>query len=245
VTYPRDFTQEENEIFDWLLPRGRETYARIRDHLDRSLVIGEGRWGSGDLLCIEPPIPEVYDTIPPMTEVIASGVFTSSGEECSISVHSPNSDSIIEVQITGSISGDIQPLWCYSYWQTGMLSPRLNASVREVLIPVINGQMILAISPDERSVWLHHPNGWNQLVPVTKFADELMRVHKIRDAKIVTDPSNMFTMLSSFSDAEISLGFREYARRSKHFESLIPILTETGTQPKKRTFFSSILRRKK
>ena len=73
---------------------------------------------------------------------------------------------------------------------------------------------ILVISKSQKSMWLHHPNGMNRLIPATGLNDELLRIRGIRDFEQVSNTAQFFTRVDDFSDAEVRLAFAEYIKRS-------------------------------
>ena len=73
---------------------------------------------------------------------------------------------------------------------------------------------ILVISKSQKTMWLHHPNGMNRLLPVTGLNDELLRTRGIRDFAQVSNTAQFFTRIDDFSDADVRLALAEYIKRS-------------------------------
>jgi hypothetical protein len=99
----------------------------------------------------------------------------------------------------------------------------------------------LAISRENRSLWLHHhSSGWNQLIPVTMFYDELLRTKHIRDAALITKPSTFFDKVDEFQDYEYRTALQEYNSRKGNKLDLNGLII-SETRELKKSFFGKIL----
>ena len=91
---------------------------------------------------------------------------------------------------------------------------------------------MLAITPKKKVLWLHHiSSGFNQLIPVTAFYDELLRTKHIRDANLISHPATFFDRINDFSDAEYIQALLEYNKKASRKFDASDIATET---PKKK-----------
>jgi hypothetical protein len=83
------------------------------------------------------------------------------------------------------------------------------------------------IDKTKRSIWLHHTGaGFNELLPVTGFVDELLRTHGIRDADRVTQPTKIFESLGEFTDNDLRRAFMEYAMVSQRKFDVADLILE-------------------
>jgi len=240
TSYPRALSSTEKDLLFWLLPEIIPAYKPYRDFLHNSQIIGEGRWGEGNLILNKKP--SSIDLTLGMPPVIAYGECQVNDKQLSISVHEFNIDDQLEVQFSGVFpipeSPEIKNKWCYSYWKPGEVCPATSTKVKEVTIKTFSKETkyVLAISPAKKVLWLHHiHSGFNQLMPVTAFYDELLRTKHIRDANLISHPSTFFDRINDFSDAEYIQALLEYDKKaSRKFDaSGIVIQTE---KPKKSIF---------
>ncbi len=232
----KKLTTSELEFVKWLLPRESEVYNDILHRIEHGVVLGEGRWGVGDLMIGTEG--EAIDLTLGMSPVIAYGECRIGGTDVSISIHEPNVDDQIEIQFSGLYpipeSPSVDSGWTYSYWQPGMNSPISGVPVRTIELNTGHGilRYVLAIDSTKRSIWLHHTQtAFNELLPVTGFVDELLRTHGIRDAGSVTQPTKIFERLSEFSDNDLRRAFIEYAKQSQRKFEVEDLITEPE-QPK-------------
>jgi hypothetical protein len=215
--FPRELTDVEREFLYWLLPLEKEGYQKFNEFVQNAIVLGEGRWGEGDLMLA--PKPATIDKTLGMEPIVAYGECLMNGKLLTISVHDLNADEQLEAQF-GIYPLPAEPTvdlgWCYSYWKSGDTSPASGEPVREILLTRKDKHQacILVISKSQRSMWLHYPDGFNRLMPVTGLNDDLLRTHGIREFEQVSNPSQFFTRIDEFSDAEIRLAFAEYTKRS-------------------------------
>lgn len=236
--FPRALTNVERELVLWLLPEDIAFYDAIRTRVLNDEVVAEGRWGSGDLLIGS---RNAYiDLTLGMTQVIAYGECKVAGDTLTIGVHESNQDDLIEVQFSGIFplphDIEIESGWSYSYWKPGMNCPATNTELRKVTLLRVDNTpaFTLAISKANHSLWLHHHNtGWNQLIPVTMFYDELLRTKGIRDASLITKPSTFFDKVDEFQDYQYRTALEEYnKRKGGKLELGGLIISETREQKK-------------
>lgn len=242
--YPRNLTSQEKDWLFYLLPAGRKGYTEYRKLIDGMLVIGEGRFcegnyvlgyegdspdlsyaslpmfACGQIICeIEPDLlPRVLGGSNPMNRCIIQ-----------ISVHE-FFDNKIEYSISNlsdeRIPDEIKELsrWSYSYWQPGKISPFENDKLHEYEIAANNGELVLAISEANRSIWLYDSKSEvNHIIPVTNFINELLRLvrHALAcyyiDKKQGLDLDYIFSNLQLFTLEDIKQALIEY---NKHWRKI-------------------------
>jgi len=240
MPYPRSLSPEEEALLIRLLPENIPGYKAYNNFLNSSQVIGIGRWGEGNLLLDKTSSP--IDLTLGMPPVVAYGECFINNEPLAVSVHELNIDGQLEVQFSGVFpipsSPNVSDFWCYSYWKSGEPCPATNQKVREVLIKDSQASVkyILAISIAKKVLWLHHAtSGFNQLLPLTNFYDELLRTKHIRDAKLISRPASFFGMVDDFTDNEFIKALLEYDKKASRKFDTTGIVIETE-KPKKSIF---------
>jgi hypothetical protein len=240
MAYPRPLTAPEKNILLWLLPENLSAYKPYNMFMQSSDVLGEGRWGEGDLI-LDKKISAIDRTLG-MPAVIAFGECEINNVPLSISVHDFNIDDQLEVQFSGIFpvpeSPEIKNKWCYSYWKPGDPCPATGSTVKEIALydSTHTARYFLAISPAKKVLWLHHTNsGFNQLIPLTSFYDELLRTKHIRDANLIAHPATFFERINDFSDSEYTKALLEYNKKASRKFEASDIVIET-TMPKKGLF---------
>ena len=207
-----------------MLPENTPAYKPYKDFLGNSQIIGEGRWGIGDLIFDKKNSP--IDLTLGMPPVVAYAECQIANSQLTISVHEFNIDDQLEVQFSGVFptpEAEIKIKWCYSYWKPGDSCPATGGEVKEITLMNSAGNIlfVLAISPQKKVLWLHHiVSGFNQLLPITAFYDELLRTKHIRDAKLISHPGTLFERLNDFSDYEYRKALLEYNKKaSRKFDA--------------------------
>jgi hypothetical protein len=240
MTHPRLLSLTEKEILYWLLPEIIHAYKPYYDFVQTSQIIGEGRWGEGDLI-FGKKLSSIDRSLG-MPSVVAYGECQINDRQFSISVHEFNIDDQLEVQFSRVYpipeSIEIKNTWCYSYWKPGDLCPATATKVKEIAIQNVSKQIkyTLAISAAKKVLWLHHAgSGFNQLIPLTPFYDELLRTKHIRDAKLISHPVTFFEKVNEFSDADYIQALLEYNKKASRKFDASDIVVETE-KPKKSIF---------
>ncbi|MEI8134319.1 MAG: hypothetical protein WCH46_04460 [bacterium] len=234
--FPRQASETEIELLRWLLPHSSLGYLPYREFITKAQIIGEGRWGEGDLI-FDTKLSTIDRTLG-MMPVVSYGEFETNQRAFSISIHDFNVDDQLEVQFSGvyPVSGsNIKMKWCYSYWKSGDKCPATDSEVREVVIQDNSESIIyvLAISPAKKVLWMHSvQTGFNQLIPITSFYDELLRVKHIRDATLISKPSTFFEQVENFTDDDFKKALLEYNKKANHKFDLSNML-QKSTAPKK------------
>jgi hypothetical protein len=207
----RALTPTEADWLRFLLPDDRPGYRSLRLLVEPMVVLGEGRWGEGDLVLGADG--QQIDLEAGMEPVAAFGeIRGEGGERITLTLHQPDDEGRIEFQIGSFVSHDPfheRSRWSYSYWTPGAPSPSTGEKVRE--IELIAGELLLAIAPVERALWLFDAGpGTSTLLPITNFYNELVISLGIRDPKLALDHTRLFTENSSFSDADLRMAFIRY-----------------------------------
>jgi hypothetical protein len=240
--YPRKISSKEKELLDWLLPQNIPAYLPYNNFFNSSDIIGVGRWGEGNLLFDKKP--SKIDLTLGMPPVIAYGECKFNNIPVSLSVHDFNIDDQLEVQFSGIFpipDTEIENKWCYSYWKPGDLCPATKTPVKEISLKNMSNKdlYVLSISPTKKVLWLHHIlSGFNQLIPITAFYDELLRTKHIRDAKLISRPATFFEYVEEFSDNEYRKALLEYNKKASRKFDASEIINETSE--KKKTIFQKI-----
>lgn len=213
MTTPRSVTPVESEWLRFLLPEDRPGYRDLRARLEPLVVLGEGRWGEGDLVL--GVAGQEIDLEAGMEPVAAFGQIVGDGDHVvTLTLHQPDDEGRIEFQIGGVDPGEAtgfreRARWSYSYWSPGAPCPATGGRVREITL--IAGELILAISPTARSLWLFdRGDRTNRLLPVTNFYNELVMSLGIREARLALDHTRLFTETTLFSDGDLRTAFIRY-----------------------------------
>ena len=207
---PRPVTPVEADWLDFLLPADRPGYAMLRKIVTPLGVLGEGRWGEGDLVLGSDG--QTIDMEAGMEPVAAFGqIHYDHGAVMTLTLHQPDDEGRVEFQIGGNVAAGEREIsrWSYSYWSPGDSCPSTGGSMREILLG--SGDIVLCISNAARSLWLFDATTMmNRLLPITNFYNELVISLGIRDPKIALDHSRLFTESGSFGDDDLRTAFQRY-----------------------------------
>lgn len=224
MPYPRELSAFENHALRLLLPLDRDGYKPYNEFLTRAQVIGEGRWGIGDLILAEEPSP--IDLTAGMNPVVAYGELTlRQSPTLTVSIHTPE-DGQMEVQFGGDTvaykTEDILSYWTYSSWKPGDADPGSDTKLRTIVLQDRNSKVlyVLAISAFHRSIWVHQVRtGFNQLLPVTGFYEYLIRAKAAEAGRESFRPSGLFQQLNDFTDEELRMGLLRYNDENRKFDA--------------------------
>jgi hypothetical protein len=219
--YPRKLTKREKDWLYYLLPEERHAYAEYRRNIGSMLVIGEGRFGDGNLvLGYEGDEPDLsYSSLP----VFACGQIEFEGGSLQVSIHE-FFDNKIEVSINNVAGEGIPDIiseknrWTYSYWKPGEMSPFEGDRLREVNLSKNKNEFVLALSTANHSIWLYEAvSGVNHIIPVTNFVNELLRGNKSIDRTKGINVAYVFSVLDKFPDEDFVRAFVQY---NKHWRKV-------------------------
>ncbi len=218
-SFPRLMSGQERAWLDFLLPEDRPGYRPLREQLRSLPVLGEGRWGAGDLILgargrrIDPEAG--------MRPVAAYGEINATAPDgkgfvITLAVHYPDEEGLVEFQIATQNIGGVpenfreRSAWTYSRWLPGGPCPATGAVVREIPLNPRRA-LLLVISPVKRVLWLHDAEDLtNTLVPVTNYYNELMLLKGIRDPERALDHKRLFSELEDLTDGELRGAFVRY-----------------------------------
>jgi hypothetical protein len=208
----------DQQWLDYLLPSDRPGYARLMEHIRSLVVLGEGRWGAGDLVLGRPD--QAIDLEAGMEPVAAYGEIHGRDQQgadavITLSVHFPDEEGRVEFQRVGSVGSiDETRRWTYSSWSPQLPCPATAAQVREVILSEREDaprELRLVISPMQRSIWLYDAiEETNTLLPLTNFYSELMRVRGERDPAVRLNHGLLFSRLDEIQDPELLTAFVNY-----------------------------------
>lgn len=223
--YPRKISTTEITLLFSILPQEKSGYNEYRKILPELYVIGEGRFGSGNLLLGS--INAKPDLTVSSSPVFAIGSVHTKSTVYDLVIHSIV-DSIIEFQIEPYLVEDdfkIEKVITYSLWKPGMKAPEDGSTVYEYEIKY--PEYMLAIAPSSKKIWLHdYKTGVNHIIPVSNFFNELMRLRNIKDDNQLKNPAKYFEKIDSFSSLELRLAFLMYNNYLKRF-NLAGVLEKT------------------
>lgn len=236
--FPRLLKPLEKESLLNALPEDKPGYNEYRKKIEGLSVIGEGRFGSGNLILGE--IDSVIDLGVSSAPVFAFAETVYEGF-CIYSVIHEEMDGMIEIDIKFSeqiIPNEIvlKEIKTYSKWLPGIKDPFDNSFVRE--IEVKNNQFVLAISAAKKRIWLHNSeSGMNYFIPVSNFYVDVMKVMNIKDPQIALNPNRLFQKLDGFKDEDLKNGFINY---NKSWRKIVENLTDEVESKKeiKKSFFN-------
>lgn len=175
------------------------------------VVLAEGRRGPGNYLLGRPGNAPDYSM--PLSSVIAFGMVETTKTSFAVTIRE-YTGSQIDVEIVSGSEEEVpdyfeeKKRWTYSTWLPGSVSPATGGAVREVSI---DANLMLAIAPEEKRIWLHdRTSGMNLLLPVTNFHNELMLYKGIRDPKVALDVRHFFAGQNGYSDEDLREAFVRY-----------------------------------
>jgi hypothetical protein len=238
--YPRNLTPREKDWLFYLLPEESHAYAEYRSNIASMLVIGEGRFGEGNLMLgYEGDSPDLsYSSLP----VFACGQIICMGCIIQVSIHE-FFDNKIEVSLNNLSDSGIPEFlletgrWSYSYWKPGKLSPFEGDILREVNISKNDNELVLALSPNSRTVWLYDSRSKvNFIIPVTNFVNELLRGNRKIDKTKGIDMNFIFSNLDKFDDNDFVRAFVQY---NKHWHK-VELLDSDAAVSKRKGLFKKI-----
>ncbi len=209
--FPRSLRTTERELLEFVLPADSEGYNEYRRNIEGMVVLAEGRRGKGNFVLGKPG--DRADISSPLQPVIAYGAVETTLGTFTITVREIFYDQI-DAEIVSNRGEEIPDQfselrrWTYSTWAPGMLSPAIQTSVREVKI---NPTLVLAISPQEKRLWLFDgETAMNLLIPITNYYNELMLHRHIRDPKVALKSGLLFEQLDGYTDADLVSAFVAY-----------------------------------
>ena len=209
--YPRELRLLEQELIAGVLPVDRPLYSRYASDIARMSVLAQGPRGRGHLIL--GTAGSAPDVEAPLSSVLAFGMVEFDGGSVSIAVHMKTANEIhVELMPTPGEELPVLPpttrRWTYSTWSPGMTSPCSEAPVREISV---TPSTTLVLAEADKRIWLHDAvAGTNQMIPITTFHGELMKVEKISDPAIVLKPGRFFGEMNKYNDESVRRAFLAY-----------------------------------
>ncbi len=219
--FPRKLKELEKELLFSILPSDKPGYINYREKIENKYVLGAGRFGDTNLILGNKE--EEVNIQDASSSIFAAGSIIYDKGKIEISINEEIDDKI-EFDISPK---DYEPVfkskeikrWNYSNWVPGQRSPKEKLYVREIIISP--GKHILAISADEKRIWLHESySGINYLIPLSNYYNQLMIEKNIRDPKIALKPNLFFGNVngkhSDYTDIELRntfLSYNKYLRK--------------------------------
>ena len=213
--FPRKLKELERELLFSILPSEKSGYLTYREKIENKYVLGSGRFGETNLILGSKE--EELNIQDASSTIFAAGSIIYNEGKIEISINEEIDDRI-EFDISPKdyalvFKGKEIKRWNYSEWIPGQKSPKENSNLREVVIS--QGKYILAISPQEKRIWLHeYDSGINHLIPLSNYYNQLMIEKNIRDPKIALKPNLFFGnglgKHSDYTDIELRNSFISY-----------------------------------
>lgn len=242
--FPRKLSEIEEYWLNLILPENRPGYKIYRDRIKNLFVIGYGKFPPFNLILGEKETkPDL--TIPPQS-IVATGTFYYKFGKVNVSIFEEFENQIeLDIQSEGFNYNEISSdnlidneikFFTYSNWSPGQRHPFDNSELRQV---EIDKNILIAISKSHKRIWMHNrETQTNKFIPITNFYQELLRVLKIHNPKIITDINYFFLNLNKFSDAQIKEAFINYNRSWKKVDLVLTIESEV-----KENWFQKFLKR--
>lgn len=241
-TFPRKLSEDEKFLLLKILPASKPGYNIYRNKIKEKLLIGESRFGNGNLLLGSKD--DAIDLNIPATPVLASGSVKVNDIKYDLTIHEEEEHQV-EIDIAPypvekGISEKDAEVFTYSYWKLGDKSPGTNDDPR--VIELKKDEYYLAISSGLKRMWLFESvTGVNHLLPLTNFFNELMRLKNERDPKVALKPGSLFNVIDQSGDDEIKKAFLMY---NKYMRKLDVDLKPDDVLKKKKRKFSFFKRSK-
>ena len=213
-----EFTPNEISILNWLLPADRPYYAQVGQCImslpgkrsDDGLEFGLFDEGGA--------------------ETVAIGQAESG--PASLLLNDDRKGAKLYLPATD----DLIPVWTLSSWQPG--SKFYRGRVREIPLGGPSPICTLALSPEERVLWLHHwKDGYNQLLPITGVLVELARLVRPTDRGRPSREA-FFTLAASADDVALGRALLEYNKRARKFDAKDIVIQEKAGSSRLFDFFS-------
>lgn len=235
---------ELNAIFE-LLPKQKPNYNEARNIIKDKFLIGTSRFGVGNYILADKN--DQVDLTAPASNVFAYGIVETDKTEYDITIHDLFEDQI-EIDFNSALNEEISSeekiisTRTISNWQPLKPSPLSQKEVRE--IHLIKNEIVIAVSSRDKKIWVYErESGYNFIVPVTNFYNEIIRVKEERNPEISLKPKLIFEKPELFSDEEIGQGFLLYNKFMKKMNIDYSIFTNVKKENKKKSFFDKIFGR--
>lgn len=244
-TFPRKLSGIEKYWLYKILPDDRIIYKIYRDKLDELYVIGYGKFPPYNLILGKKD--DQPDLTIPSQPIISTGTFRYKNGKVDVSIFEEfenqieidiHSDQFYYFELDQSEFINKEVSWfTYSTWSPGLNHPEDNSELREIILE--KNKFCLAISPNHKRIWVYdYSTQVLKFLPVTNFYQELLKISKIYDPKLVTNINYFFQNLDKFSDSQIKDAFLNYNRLWKKVE-----IIQQKEEKKKENFLKKLLAR--
>jgi hypothetical protein len=232
-----ELSKNEIKLLLSILPEQKSGYKIYRDMISTMKVMGKGRFNDGNFYLGS------GETKPDLsiasTPVFAVGIVKTNTGSIDVLIHEYEDD-LIEVQLSKRISDEeeliIDDALSFSEWISGDKSPGSSEAVKE--FEIIKDKFILVIDKTNKKIWLHnYESGVNQIIPVSNYFNELMRLKKIKDENLFRSPSLFFNKLDDYTDEEFKLAFYQYNKFMRRFDIKINPEDLLTPRVKRKKFF--------
>ncbi len=243
--FPRKLSEVEEYWLNSILPEKRPGYKIYSDKIKTLYVIGYGKFPPFNLILGEKEDkPDL--TIPPQP-LVATGTFHYKFGKVHVSIFEEFENQIeVDFQSEGFIYYEISSneiinketkFFTYSNWSPGQKHPFDNTDLRLI---EIDQKITLVISQPNKRLWIYDREfQTNKFIPITNFYQAVLKILKIKDAKIVSDINYFFLNLNKFNDIQLREAFINYNRNWKKVE------LDISFNPKKEkiNWFKKLLKR--
>lgn len=244
-SFPRKLSEIEKYWLYKILPENRSIYKIYRDKIDKLYVIGYGKFPPFNLVLGNKD--DQPDLTIPSQPIIATGtfrynkgkvdvtIFEEAENQIEIDIHS---DQFYYFDLNQSEIMNKEISWfTYSNWLPGLNHPEDNSELRLIIIE--KDKFCLAISPNHKRIWIYdYKTQALKFLPITNLYQELLKILKIHDPKLITNINYFFQNLNKFSDSQIKDAFLNYNRLWKKVE-----IVQQKEEKKKENFFKKLFAR--
>lgn len=237
----RKLSQTELKLLFAILPEEKPAYKKYHYRLTELFVIGNGRFGSNNLILGN--LSDEPDTTLPSSPVFSFGEIVFSGKKFEVIIHEEEEEKIeIELPDVSEFGSFSQPVFD-SINSIAFYSP-LEANKKyepNRKVELINGEFYLSfIFNIKKIIVTDLKNGYNALIPVSNYYNELMFVKNIRDPKTALKPQLLFNEIEKYSDRDLAEAFIYYNKLFRRVN--LNIIQKTVNPPVKEGFFKKLFR---
>ena len=194
-----------------ILPADKPAYNKYRKRLEEFFVIGYGRFGSHNLVLGKPG--DEPDFTLPSSPVFAFGEAESGNIRIDVTIHEEEEEKI-EVEIVKTPFDaelpSITPDRVNSLSFFGPVDPDPAFEPLRTVELIKDGFYLSFLIHLKKILLTDISSGYNALVPVSNFYNELMFVKNIRDPKIALKPQLFFNDVEHYTDSDFKEAFIRY-----------------------------------
>lgn len=207
----RKLNGTELKLLYAVLPDEKPAYSKYRERIAGLTVIGYGRFGENNLILGNPE--DEPDFTLPSSPVFSFGEMCY-GDSCfEVTIHEEEEEKI-EIEIRGAEAETLPESVIFdqinsiAFYSPRRVQPEYEPSRK---IELIKGEFYLSFIISLRKIILTDlKTGYNALIPVSNFYNELMFVKNIRDPKTALNPRLLFEALGNYADQDLADAFVYY-----------------------------------